>query len=77
MNLRGKTVRGRERVRACAQQAKVRFERGLLVPLHHRALNLEEGKSNRRLPVLWTFEDEVVEGVADLGVLAGVGICEW
>ena len=61
-------MRGRERVREGAHQAKVEFGCGLLVPLHDRALNLEEGESNRRLPVLGTFEDEVVERVADLGL---------
>jgi len=36
----------------------------------HRALDLEERESNRRLPVLRAFEDEVVERVADLGLRA-------
>tara|TARA_B100000575_G_C22998990_1_gene575733 strand:- start:240 stop:524 length:285 start_codon:yes stop_codon:yes gene_type:complete len=48
-----------------------------LVPLDDGALNLEEGQADRRLPVLRAFEDQVVEGIPDLGVLAGVGICEW
>ena len=33
-------------------------------PLHDSPLNLEEGEADRRLPVLGTFEDEVVERVA-------------
>ena len=63
-------MRARERVRACAHQAKVRFERGLLVPLDHRALDLEEGEADRRLPILGAFEDQVVERVADFGLRA-------
>ena len=42
----------------------------------HSALNLEERESNAGLPVLGTFEDEVVERVANLGVLARVRIGE-
>ena len=34
----------------------------------YRALDLEEGKADRGLPVLWTFQDKIVEGVADLGL---------
>tara|TARA_B100000902_G_C27170734_1_gene843680 strand:- start:256 stop:624 length:369 start_codon:yes stop_codon:yes gene_type:complete len=47
-----------------------------LVPLHDSSLNLEEGKADRRLPVLGAFEDQVVEGVTNLRVLASVGIGE-
>ena len=39
-----------------------------LVPLHNRALDLEEGQTNAGLPVLGRLEDEVVERVPDLGL---------
>ena len=45
-----------------------------LVPLDDRAFNLEEGQADARLPVLRALQNQVVEGVADLGVLAGVGV---
>ena len=48
---------------------------GALVPLDDRALDLKVGKANRRLPALGRLEDEVVEGLGNLGVLANVGVC--
>jgi hypothetical protein len=48
-------------------QADVKLD---LVPLDDRALDLEEGEADRRLPILGAFEDQVVERVADLGLRA-------
>jgi hypothetical protein len=42
-------------------------------PLHDSPLDLEEGEADRRLPVLGTFEDEIVERVADLGLSVARG----
>ena len=47
-----------------------------LIPLHHGPGDLEVRKSYARLPRLRRVEDQVVEGVADLGVLANVGVGE-
>ena len=35
-----------------------------------------QGKADGRLPILRTFEDQVIQGVPDLGVGASVGIRE-
>ena len=48
----------------------------LLVPLDGGALNSHKGKGDGRLPLLGAFEDEVVEGLADLVVLAVEGVGE-
>lgn len=45
---------------------------GALVPLDDRALDLEVGQANRRLPALGRLEDEVVEGLGNLGVLSDI-----
>ena len=45
-------------------------------PLDDGALDLEEGKGNRSLPILRAFEDQVVELVTDLGVGARVSVGE-
>ena len=45
-----------------------------LVPLNGRALNLDEGKRHRRLPLLGRFQDQIVESIADAIVLTVEGI---
>ena len=46
-----------------------------LVPFHGRADDLDKGQGDLGVPLLRRLEDEVVERLADLRVLAVVGIC--
>ena len=56
-------------IRHALHQADIKLD---LVPLDDRALDLEEGEADRRLPILGAFEDQVVERVADLPGVLGV-----
>ena len=47
-------------------------ERHSLVPLHRRAHDLHKRQGDLRVPLLGRLEDEVVQGLADLRVLAVV-----